>query len=247
VLPNSSKAVKEVKEPGGDAPHVGSVADRYEPWLEDLQSGRVTHLKTPWPDLDDLVGLEERRRVGIVAQRGTREATVGRRIAIHVAETQGHVLLCTSFPPDPMPERLHVEPEMMLTPEHVNAAVRRLVRAGVRPVLIVIERYERLRLEERPVGDRRFDEIERCAHEIDVSPNGVDVPCLYTTTTEREPDLSRRILDWAGVNSPGGIMTDFCRTLLVLRRLDRQQVEVRIELDRVTYRHPEVLAIDLPT
>jgi hypothetical protein len=238
--------VKKVKETG-DAPPAGSVAERCDSWIDDLRSGQSRRLKTPWPDLDCLVGLEERRRVGLVAQRGTREATVGRRIAIHVAETQGHVLLCTSFPPDPLPERLHVEPEMMLTPEHVNAAVRRLIRAGTRPVLIVIERYERLRLDERPEGDRRYDEIERCAHEIRSSPNGVDVPCLYTTTTDREPDLSRRILDWAGVNSPGGIMTDFCRTLLVLRRLDRQQVEVRIELDRVTYRHPEILAIDLPS
>lgn len=42
-------------------------------------------MPTPWPDLTQLAELNFRHKVGIIAQRGSREAKVGRDIAVHAA------------------------------------------------------------------------------------------------------------------------------------------------------------------
>lgn len=217
----------------------GSVSERWNEYLADLQSGRSRFLPLPWPALEQVIRLGLRRKVGIVAQRGTREATVGRRIASYIAGEVGHVLLCTSYPP-PEQERLHVLDDEKLTPEAVNAKVRWLIGKGAAPVLIVVERYERMRLTERAEELSRGDELEWCGRAVDGQYDTLDIPALFTTAVDQEPVTDKWLRSWAGVDSPGNVMTDFCRTVLVVHRLDDQRVRVRTELDSDEYAHPAV-------
>ena len=219
--------------------------DGFNDWFEDLKSGKSRVLPLPWPDMENVLRIAYRRKVGIVAQRGTREATAGRRIAAHLAAEVGHVLLCTSYPPDAH-ERLHVLSEEKLTSEMVNAEVERLIRLGTPPVLIVVERYERMRLVERPEGLSRGDELEWCGRLVDGQHGDLDIPAVFTTVVDQEPVMRSWLRTWAGVDSAANVMTDFCRSVFVVHRLDPQQVRVRTELDADEYSHPGVTDVAWP-
>ena len=198
-------------------------------------AGRVEAppVETPWPMLDDVLRMSDRVKIGVVAQRGSHEATVGRRIAAHAAQ-EGPVLLFTGFPPSMVPENLVIDPEPSPTPEHVGKAVAKMASVGRAPRLVVIERYERMKLAERPEEYSRADELEWCGHSLgQYDGQWVECPILLTTVSDREPSFDQNVLQWAGVDSPAGIMTEFCHRLVTLRRDDDEIVRARVELDDV--------------
>ncbi|MET9568500.1 hypothetical protein ABZY34_05030 [Streptomyces virginiae] len=65
-----------------------------------------TSIPIPWPDRTDLAELNFRHKVGIIAQRGSREAKVGRDIAVHAAKAGVPTLLYTGYPPNEQPDWL---------------------------------------------------------------------------------------------------------------------------------------------
>jgi hypothetical protein len=203
-------------------------------------------VSTPWPDLDDLLNLRYRSKVGVVAQRGTHEATIGRRIAAHAAQ-EGPVLLFTGFPPDDVPDTLVIDPEPTPTPQQVNAAALNMFKEGRAPRLVVVERYERMRLSERGEEDTRADELEQCGQYLGWHTEEWDgCPVLLTTVVDQEPELHRPLPAWSGVNSPASIMSDFCRTLAVLRRADAATVMARMELEDTGYAAVQVHDVAWP-
>jgi hypothetical protein len=223
-----------------------SVGAQWDNYLKDLQSGRSRFLPLPWPAMEQIIRVGYRRKIGLVAQRGTSEATAGRQIAAHIADHVGHVLLCTAYPPEKR-ERLHVLDELKLTPEMVNNRVRRLIGAGTAPALIVVERYERMRLDDADDDVSRGDELMWCGRRVEGQYDDLNIPTIFTTVVDREPVMDRWVRDWAGVDAPANVMTDFCRSVLLLRRVDGQQVRVRVELDSDEYQHPRVTDVDWPT
>lgn len=229
-----------------DSQFTNSVGTKWDSYIEDLQSGRSRFLPLPWPAAEQIIRLGYRRKVGLVAQRGTHEATVGRQIAAHIADHVGHVLLCTAYPPEKR-DRLHVLDELKLTPDMVNDKVRRLIRAGTAPVLIVVERYERMRLDSKDDETSPGDELMWCGRRVEGQYEDLNIPSVFTTVVDREPVMDRWVRDWAGVDAPANVMTDFCRSVLLLRRLDGQQVRVRVELDSDEYQHPRVDDVDWPS
>lgn len=230
-----------------DSQFTNSVGSQWDNYLNDLQSGRSRFLPLPWPAAEQIVRLGYRRKVGLVAQRGTPEATAGRQIAVHIADHVGHVLLCTAYPP-PKRDRLHVLNELKLTPDMVNDKVRRLIGAGTAPVLIVVERYERMRLADADsdMPHARGDELMWCGRRVAGQYEDLNIPSVFTTVVDREPVMDRWVRAWAGVDAPANVMTDFCRSVLLLRRIDARQVQVRVELDSDEYQHPRVDDVDWP-
>lgn len=222
-----------------------SVGAKWDSYMDELQSGKSRFLPLPWPAAEQTIRLGYRRKVGLVAQRGTHEATVGRQIATHIADHAGHVLLCTAYPPEKR-DRLHILDELKLTPDMVNDKVRRLIRAGTAPALIVIERYERMRLDGKDNDTSRGDELMWCGRRVDGRYDDLSIPIVFTTVVDRKPVMDRRVRDWAGIDAPANVMTDFCRSVLLLRRIDGQQVRVRVELDSDEYQHPRVDDLDWP-
>jgi hypothetical protein len=226
-------------------PLANSIAARWDEHLDDLQSGRSRFLPLPWPSMEQIIRLGYRRKVGLVAQRGRPEAVAGRRIAVHIAEQVGHVLLCTAYPPSTH-ERLHILEERQLTPDMVNAEVRRLIKAGTAPVLIVIERYERMRFAEPAEDTSRGDELMWCGRNVDGQYEDLNIPAVFTTVVDQEPVMDKWIRAWAGADSPANVMTDFCRTVLLVHRIGDDQVRVRVELDSDEYQHPLVKDVAWP-
>lgn len=194
-------------------------------------------VETPWEPLTVLLGLARRRKAGIVAQRGTHEATVGRRIAAHAAQ-EGPVLLFSSYPPADAPESLVIDPAPTPGPRDVAAAVEQMRLHGQSPRLIVVERYERMKLKERPDDVDRWDELqwggegkvweEGCMR---LAWRNIACPILFTTVVDGEPKLEKYLADWAGVNSSAMVLTDFCDNVVILRRRDENTVQAQTLLD----------------
>lgn len=93
---------------------------------------------TPWPELDELLGLDGPRVVGLVARRGRREEQAGRELAVHAAVTGTRVLLVADRGPE-------LERPFLNTiggPHPAVADVDQAVRA-VRPGLVVVEGWPR--------------------------------------------------------------------------------------------------------
>jgi len=226
-------------------PLADSIAARWDSYMDELQSGRSRFLPLPWPAMEQIIRLGYRRKIGLVAQRGRPEATAGRRIAQHIAEVVGHVLLCTAYPPSQQ-ERLHILEETKLTPDMVNDAVRRLIKLGAAPALIVVERYERMRLAEADEEMSRGDELMWCGRNVNGQYDELDIPIVFTTVVDREPVMDQWVRTWAGVDSPANVMTEFCRSVLLLHRIGDEQVRVRVELDSDEYQHPLVKDVAWP-
>ncbi|MQS01334.1 hypothetical protein, partial [Streptomyces alkaliterrae] len=100
-------------------------------------------IPTPWPGLTELAEISHRRKIGVVAQRGSREARVGRDVAVHAARAGIPTLLYTGYPPHKIPEYLVVDETPRPTASQVTAAAQRRID-GQPTQLVVIERYERL-------------------------------------------------------------------------------------------------------
>lgn len=218
-----------------------SVAARYPKWLEQLRNGEDPRIPTPWPDVTDLLRLKHRRKVGTVAQRGTREATLGRLVALHAARAGHQVALYTRYPPEVELETLTVVTADMVDAKRVNALADSSEQAGRPLELVVIERPERMHIDGMNEDSSRADQAEYAGQYL-----AVGCPVLFTTVVDQVPVLERPVLEWAGVDSPGGVMTDYCRSVLVLRRRDGEVVDVRVDLERDTYAFPEQRSVAWP-
>jgi hypothetical protein len=228
------KKAKETKEINmTDEPLSGSVAERWEAFRASLAEDEPPYLSTPWPDLDPIARLNHRRKVGFVARRGSREATVGRRIAVHVARAGHRVLLYTRYGPADPPPTLTVDDSERVDTEALNERAGSLRERGLPPDLVVIERAERMRKEGWYGEHSTADQMMLAGQQI-----FVDVPVVLTTVVDKAPDPKRRIVGWAGVDSAAAVLTDICRSVLVLERQDHQTVVVHTELDRDLYTHP---------
>ncbi|QRX96380.1 hypothetical protein [Streptomyces noursei] len=207
----------------------------------------ATLMPTPWPDLTQLAELNFRHKVGIIAQRGTREAKVGRDVAVHAAHTGLPVVLFTGYPPSTQPETLVVKEIPAPTDSHVNAAAKIHI-GGRTPRLIVIERYERLTREpHEPYSDPMRDLIDEVSEEESwgdrlmwtVRNIRVNIPVLLTTVVDEVPDLARPLGRWLPIDHPANVMTDVCKPTIVLARSGAESVEARLEVDPHAYRSGE--------
>ncbi|WP_406415720.1 hypothetical protein [Streptomyces sp. NBC_00842] len=210
---------------------------------------RQEPIPTPWPELTELAELNYRHKVGIIAQRGSREAKVGRDTAVHAARAGIPTVLYTGYPPDTQSEWLAVDETPNPTAALVNAKAEDLVN-GQKPRLIIIERYERLSPEPQPAAnlddpaDEPIDDPEPLASWADqliwsVRDIRIDIPLLLTTVVTPEPDMSRRMSEWLHIDHPAMVMTDVCKPTLLVRRTGPEAVEARIEVDPHEYRTGE--------
>ncbi|SHN32799.1 hypothetical protein [Streptomyces yunnanensis] len=206
-----------------------------------------TLMPTPWPDLTQLAELNFRHKVGIIAQRGTREAKVGRDVAVHAANTGLPVVLFTGYPPSTQPKTLVVKEIPDPTDSHVNAAAKIHIE-GQTPRLIVIERYERLTREpHEPYSEPMHDLIDEVSEEESwgdrlmwtVRNIRVNIPVLLTTVVDEVPDLARPLGRWLHIDHPANVMTDVCKPTIVLARSGSESVEARLEVDPHEYRSGE--------
>ncbi|MGW2393953.1 hypothetical protein ACWCYK_31345 [Streptomyces lydicamycinicus] len=205
----------------------------------------ATMLPTPWPGLTQLAELNFRHRVGIIAQRGSREAKVGRDIAVHAARAGFPVVLFTGYPPATPPAALLIDETPEPTAAQINASAKKLI-AGQQPRLIVIERFERLRPQdpEPPLDDASYDPVDDPTEESwgdrliwTVRDVRVNIPVLFTTVVDPVPDLSRPLFKWLHVDHPAMVMTDVCKPTLVVARSGPESVEARLEVDPDEYRN----------
>lgn len=202
------------------------------PWAEPKAP-----LPTPWPEFTEAADLVFRHKVGLIAGHGTREADIGRDIALHTVAHGITTLLYTQHPPAERPAHLVVDQIPHPTPEHIKDRMKYPVR-GQRPELVVIDRYERLRPEERHVPEQ-YDPID----DLDYVPltDGqqllwsvrdihIDVPLLLTTTVWTEPDVSQPLDQWLNHDHPAVVLTEICKPVILLHRTDSQTVEGRVEM-----------------
>ncbi len=212
-------------------PQSGLIGEGFDEWLEGLRSDPpCDYLSTPWPDLDRVADLQHIHRVTFVAQRGQHEATIGRRLAAHVAE-ELPVLLFSSFPPSSQPPKLVIDETSALTPERVEQQVEAMRRSGNAPALVVIERFERMKLDLHSEDWTRTQELEEVGNRLRWSSAERACPLILTTVTDEPPRLDQRVAMWAGIDSPASILTDYSNRLIVLRRRDDNTVEAVVECD----------------
>ncbi|MFD9354619.1 hypothetical protein [Streptomyces sp. NPDC060031] len=204
-------------------------------------------IPTPWPELTELAELNHRHKAGIIAQRGSREAKIGRDIAVHAAKAGVPTVLYTGYPPETIPGWLSVDETPAPTAADVNARAKRLIN-GQMPAFVVIERYERLHPVpppatdwDEPVDDPYDDpenEPDSWADQLmwSVRDIRIDIPMLFTTVVTPEPDLSRRMSKWLHIDHPAMVMTDVCKPTLLLNRTSPHTVEALMEVDPHEYR-----------
>jgi hypothetical protein len=213
-----------------EAPGSGYFGNGIDDWLEGLKSGIPDYLATPWPDLDPIADIAYNNRIAFVAQRGQHEATIGRRLAAHVVKT-GPVLLFTGYPPTDIPDGLVIDDTACPSPRQVQEAAERMQRRDQGPILVVVERFERMALPERPEGLTRVEELEEVGSQLRHARVEIGCPLVITTVSDEVPNFRQHIIKWAGVDSPAAILTDYCSRVIVLRRLDDETVEAVVEAD----------------
>ncbi|MEU5490334.1 hypothetical protein AB0G98_21665 [Streptomyces sp. NPDC020196] len=203
-------------------------------------------IPTPWPDLTKLADLTYWHKVGIVAQRGTREAKVGRDIAVHAARAGVPTLLYTGYPPTTESEWLVVDETPNPTADHVNAQAKKLIN-GQATRFVVIERYERLAappsqparngddLRDEPIDDPEpfmswGDKLVDMVRQIHIK-----MPMLLTTVMDVEPDPSRRMCKYLHRDHPAEVMTDACVPTIVVHRTGPETVRASLDVAPETH------------
>ncbi|OKI95064.1 hypothetical protein AMK19_32845 [Kitasatospora sp. CB01950] len=197
----------------------GSVAHE---WPGDW-SRHVPPLETPWPEFTHLIDLNHKHLAGLVAKRGSREATAGTAIAVHAAATGKRVLLFTGYPPQLTRPTLVIDETHSPTPDVVDQAMK-----SAQPDLVVIERWERMHAD-RPVGGSRADVLESIGHDLKRTVLDHEIPCLVTTSIPGDVEVQRPLPHWIDLDSPVAIMIEFCNPLLLLKRHTPAEVLVHVE------------------
>lgn len=206
-------------------------------------------IPTPWPDLTALAEIRLRRKVGLVAERGTREAKVGRDIAVHAAKAGIPTVLYSAYPPARFPSDLVVDQTPDPTAQDINDGARKLI-GGAKPRLMVIERYERLRTPDAPYSDEPVDDPEGASASWGdklmwaVRDIRIDIPLVLTTVVNRIPTLRRSMAQWLPLDHPAMVMTDVCKPLLVLQRIDPARVMAMMEVDLLEFRAASRVTLD---
>ncbi|MCX4523938.1 hypothetical protein ACIRQO_36460 [Streptomyces anulatus] len=208
-------------------------------------------IPTPWPALTEIADLLYWHKVGIVAQRGTREAKVGRDVAVHAAQAGVPTLLYTGYPPDSQHEWLAVDETPRPTVDQVNMRAKQPIN-GKQPRFVVIERYERLAL---PPARPASVEADDCWDDADpetalswgdrlvdtVRHIRVKMPMLLTAVMDVEPDLSRRMCTYLHRDHPAEVMTDICVPTIVVHRTGPRTVKASMDVSSETYVGPQDL------
>lgn len=185
-------------------------------------SGFGVRVETPWPEFTDLLNDHTWRLAGLIAARGSKEATAGTWIAVHAAVSGATALLFTGYPPPLTRPSLLIDEATNPTPEDVARAIE-----AAQPDLVVIERWERMHHDEEVEGGRT-DELIAIGDEL--MRVVVGTPTIVTTSIVEDIDLDRHLTQWTGPNTPAPVtMQNFCRPLLVLKRASPAEVDVRVE------------------
>ncbi|WP_405858452.1 hypothetical protein OG361_30025 [Streptomyces sp. NBC_00090] len=198
-------------------------------------------IPTPWEAFTTAADLTFRRKVGVVVERGTAEAAVGRDVAVHAAEQGIPTLLYTAHPPANLPDLLVIDPIPHPTAQHVMDRVARPPR-GRRFGLVVMEGHERLRPRERYIPDQ-YDPIDDPIDDLDYEPPteaeellwslreiAINTPLLLTTTITTQPDVSRTLDQWLDADHPAVVLTEICKPVITLHRSNDRTVDARLQL-----------------
>ncbi|MEU2431661.1 hypothetical protein ABZ611_19455 [Streptomyces sp. NPDC007861] len=178
-----------------------------------------------------------RRKVGVVVERGTAEAAVGRDVAVHAAEQGIRTLLYTAHPPASSPDPLVIDPTPHPTAQHVMDRVARPPH-GRQMGLVVLEGYERLRPRERYIPDQ-YDPIDDLDHEPPTEAEellwslreiAISTPLLLTTAVAAQPDVSRPLDQWLDVSHPAVVLTEICEPVITLHRSSDRIVDAQLQL-----------------
>ncbi|MFD7922502.1 hypothetical protein ACFV3R_25160 [Streptomyces sp. NPDC059740] len=219
-----------------------SVEEMRQQFVEDRQKRARAIIPTPWPQLTELAAITYRYKAGFVAERGSREAKIGRDIAVHAAEAGIPTVLFTGYPPARVPETLLIDTKPNPTPDDINARGRTLIR-GRMPELLVVERFERIGTShpEQPVLEADSEEEREDLSWGDrlmwaVRDVHLDYPSIYTTVANKVDPTRPLLKSVESTDHPGMVMTDVCRPVLMVRRSGPTTVDVRFEVDALEYR-----------
>ncbi|MEU6949514.1 hypothetical protein ABZ957_30415 [Streptomyces sp. NPDC046316] len=212
---------------------------------------REDPIPTPWSSFTPIAELVYRRKVGVVAEQGTAEASLGKDVAVHAANLGIPTLLYTPHPPSEVPRLLMVDPIAHPTTDRINVALDRQHR-GRTLEFVVIERYERLRPRESYIPDQ-YDPIDDLDYEPPTEGDELlravqeirnNVPLLLTTLTTNT-DPSRRLIQVLDLHHPAVVLTDACKPVITLHRTSPQTVQARIELG--PYPGDQLVTLGWPT
>ncbi|MFE4177128.1 hypothetical protein ACFRR7_34695 [Streptomyces sp. NPDC056909] len=229
-------------------------ADKSEQKDQNTPGNRETPIPTPWTEFTQAADLTFRHKVGVIAKRGTREAEVGRDIALHAAGLGIPTLLYTANPPSDPPAHLVVDRTPHPTAAHLSDRMKYPPR-GQRPQLVVVDAYERLRPEEHhapdqydPIDDLDYVPLTEAEQLLwSVRDIRVDVPLLLTTTIATQPDLSQPIDQWLSHDHPAIALTEVCKPVILLHRASPQAVEARMEINPNASHNGQRVMLDWPT
>ncbi|MFB7103619.1 hypothetical protein [Streptomyces hydrogenans] len=209
-------------------------------------------IPTPWESFSAVAELVHRRKVGVVVELGTPEASLGTDLAVHAAEVGIPTLLCAPRRPPHVPPLLMVDTDARPTASRVNAHLQAHHR-GREFEFLVVEHYDRMSPDEHPYAER-YDPIDDLDHEpltpADELLRSVQLirtsfPSLFTTALPSTPDTSRSLLQTLDIDHPASVLTDACKPVLTLHRTDLRTVQARIELS--SHPGPQLVTLPWPT
>ncbi|MEU2250610.1 hypothetical protein [Streptomyces sp. NPDC019224] len=208
-------------------------------------------IPSPWESFSAIAELVHRRKVGVIAEHGTSEASLGTDLAVYAAQAGIPTLLCSARRPPQAPPLLRVDTRAHPTPAHINDLLRTPHR-GRELGFLVIESYERLRSDEQPAPDR-YDPVDDLDYEPPTAAEQLlrsvqlilpGFPSLFTTLVPSPPDPTRPSMESFGIDHPASVLTDACKPVLMLRRTDPHAVQARIELG--SHPGPQLVTIPWP-
>ncbi|GHF98502.1 hypothetical protein [Streptomyces hydrogenans] len=209
-------------------------------------------IPTPWESFSAVAELVHRRKVGVVVELGTPEASLGTDLAVHAAEVGIPTLLCAPCRPPHVPSLLMVDTDARPTASRVNEHLQAHHR-GREFEFLVVEHYDRMSPDEYPYAER-YDPIDDLDHEpltpADELLRSVQLirtsfPSLFTTALPSTPDTSRSLLQTLDIDHPASVLTDACKPVLTLHRTDLRTVQARIELS--SHPGPQLVTLPWPT
>ncbi|WP_411078313.1 hypothetical protein [Streptomyces sp. cmx-10-25] len=209
-------------------------------------------IPTPWESFSAIAELVYRRKVGVIVEHGTPEASLGTDLAIYAAEAGIPTLLCTPHRPLQVPPLLLVDTHDHPSASRINDRLQTQHR-GREFEFLVVEHYERMSPEEYPFVDR-YDPIDDLDYERPTAADELlqsvrriktSFPSLFTTALPTTPDTSRSLLQSFDIDHPAAVLTDACKPVLALQRTDLRTIQARVELSSSP--GPQLVTLSWPT
>lgn len=206
-------------------------------------------IPTPWEPFSAVAELVHRRKVGVVMEHATPEASLGTELALYAAEVGIPTLLYAPRRPPQVPSLLLVDTIAHPTASLINERLQAQHR-GREFEFLVVEHYERMSPDEYPVVDQ-YDPLDDLDHEPPTPADELlrsvqlirtNFPSLFTTALPAAPDTSRSLLQTFDIDHPAAVLTDACKPVLTLHRTDLRTVQARVELGS----HPGPQLVTLP-